>query len=161
MSIEISHSIRKAAELFVDRNFVRPSIAGVWCFRAARANVVWASDGHTMFAANDREGRGFGRKPVQLGSNPKDKLEMPNWQKIVAAIPDRRKSLIPLPFNPKYHARVMRAARILDVTCGAMSVSAQGDPIVYTLGPDAWACVMPMREVEGPPVPAWLRRVAA
>lgn len=151
--------ILKAAKLFADRpsaDMCRPWLALPWAMRLGRCNVVWASDGYTMFAANDREGAGFRKKPVQIGGDAD--LTMPGWFSIVRKVPARCRASTPVAVNLKYHARVMRAASILDVKMVTMSVGGAGSETIYTLGPDAFAIVMPMHEAERPVVPEWLRK---
>jgi hypothetical protein len=160
-SLTVSPAVLKAAKLFICGD-IRPDFARPWAFRSRRDNIVLATDGYTMFVIRDPGGVGFTSKPVQIDGDPR--IAMPaGWKKIVADIPEKRRAQHSVLINPKYHARVVRAARILDVTMVAMSVSTatDGDPILYTLGPDAWACVMPMHDFERPTVPEWLRKVVA
>lgn len=158
----VSANILKAAKLFVDREFERPWLTHPWAIRMARCNVVFASDGYTMLVANDREGSGFPRRGFQVGVD--DGATMPpGWIKIVRDIGEKRAAYKPVPVNPKLHARVLRAARILDVDTITMSASSHpsAGAFCYGLGPDAWACVMPKYEFDRPVVPEWLRKVTA
>lgn len=157
---EVTAAILKAAMLFADRpnhDFCRPGTALPWAMRLDGKNIIWASDGHTMFVANDGEGRGYRKKPRQVGGDPFT-ADMPNWFKIVRNVPTIRRAFTPVNINPRYHARVMRAASILEMPMVTMSVGGAGREIIYTIGPDAFAIVMPMYEAERPVVPEWLRK---
>lgn len=159
---EVSHAILKAAKLFTDRpsrDMCRPHLAQPWALRLGGKNIIFASDGHTMFIAHDSEGRGYRKKPAQVGEDFDG--TMPDWRPIVRKLPRTRRSLTPVAVNPKYHARVMRAARILDVDMVVLSVGGASTEVVYTIGPDAFAVVMPMHDPERPHVPTWLRKVAS
>lgn len=153
----VTPTILRAATLFCDRELVGRSLDRPWAFRDSGHNIVWASDGHTMFVARDIAGKGYRAKPVQIDGDKTATLV--GWKRAIRPIPSKRRALEPVAINPKYHARVMRAARILDLKMVALSVGVVGDPITYTLGPDAWACVMPMFETERPVMPPWLRKV--
>jgi len=155
----VTPEILRAATLFCDRDFYRPSLVRPWAFREAGQNIVWASDAYTMFVARDIAGRGYRAKPVQIDGE-KD-ATLVRWKQCLKPIRAKRRADEPVAINPKYHARVMRAARILDLKLTAMSVGAPGDVVTYTLGPDAWACVMPMHETEQPVMPHWLRKMVS
>jgi hypothetical protein len=152
---DVSPEILRAAKLFASR--LHDHLSAPFAFRRRSENIVWASDGHTMFVARDPAGRGYTTKPVMLADCD---ATMPKWWPCVTPIRDKRQAVEPVSINPKYHARVMRAAVILDIKCIGISVAGPADPIAYTLGPDAWACVMPMREADRPVVPAWLRKIS-
>lgn len=157
MSAEVTPVILKAAMMFARRD-VRPDCAAPWAYRFGGYNIVFATDGHTMFVARDLAGTGYTKKPVQICEHPFDK--MPGWRQIVAKIPERRRATVPVSLNPKYHARIMRAASLLGVKQIEISLAGPTDELIYTLGPDAFAMVMPMRDAEKPAVPTWIRRVA-
>lgn len=158
--IIVSHAILKAAKLFTDRpngNFCRPGLELPWALRLAGKNIIAAFDGHTMLVANDREGKGYRKKPAQVGANGASS-DMPGWPDIIRKLPPTRRAFTPVAVNPQYHARVMRAARILEIDMVTMSVGGNSREIIYTIGPDAFAVVMPMRDADRPVVPEWLRK---
>jgi hypothetical protein len=160
VSLFVSAPVLKAANLFTERpsrDFCRSMLELPWAMRLGSCNVVWASDGHTMFVANDREGSGYRKKPAQIGGSDV-KITMPPWSKIVRGIPAKRRAFTPVAVNPRYHARVMRAAVILDKRLVTMSVGGAMREIVYSIGPDAFAIVMPMADADRPVVPEWLRK---
>lgn len=159
MSLFVSAPILKAAKLFTDRpsrNMCRPALELPWAMRLGGNNVVWASDGHTMFIASDREGSGYRKKPVQIGGA--DAITMPDWFNIVRRLPRTRRAISPVAVNPRYHARAMRAAAILEIDAAVMSVGGARTEILYTLGPDAFVIVMPIHDPERPHVPDWLAK---
>lgn len=160
-SLFVSAPILKAAKLFTVKPssaVCRAALALPWAMRIGSANVVWASDGHTMFIAKDREGSGYRKKPAQVGGVHASTITMPRWAHIVRDIPATRRAFTPVAANPRYHARAMRAAVILDLPLVTMSVGGASREIVYTIGPDAFVVVMPMRDVDRPVVPDWLRK---
>lgn len=153
----VTPEILRAAALFCDRDLCRSALIKPWAFREAGQNIVWASDAHTMFVARDSAGRGYRAKPVQIDGGTDATIV--GWKQCLKPISAKRRADQPVAINPKYHARVMRAARILDLKLTAMSVAGSMEPVTYTLGPDAWACVMPMFETERPVMPPWLRQM--
>lgn len=159
----VSAHILKAAKLFIDREFERPWLTHPWAIRMARRNVVFASDGYAMFVANDQQGSSFPRRGVQVGTEDGVREMPPGWAKIIRDINEKRAAYKPVPVDPKLHARVIRAARILEIdtiTMSAMSHPSAG-AFCYGIGPDAWACVMPKHDFDRPVVPDWLRKVTA
>lgn len=159
METRISPDVLKAAKLFVaPPKWGRDHLAHPWCYRSATgANLVWASDGHTMFVANDRSGARFPRKPTPIGK-PKPGAALPKWEQIVARASGRRIAKKSVWINPKYVARVMRAAQTLKVTSTvSFSLGAPHDPAMFSLGDDAFACVMPMAMGDKSDMPDWLR----
>lgn len=154
----VSAPVLKTAHLFVDRIFDRPDLIAPWAFRFGRDNIVWATDGHTMFVARDPAGTGYQRKPQQLGEHPCE--TMPGWRHIIAKFPEKRHATTPVSINPKYHGRVIRAASILGINQIEVSMAGATNEVLYTLGPDAFAIVMPMRDAEKPHMPVWVRRLA-
>lgn len=154
----VSPAILKAAMLFVSRKETRSFLMLPWAYRRYRDNVVWASDGHTMFVARDKEGSGFGKKPVHVGGKPIAEAKMPDWRRVVDPLVPVKRTVKSVAINPKYHARVMRAASLLDVGMVMMDVGRAHDAVSYTIGHDAFAAVMPMRAgYDWPPVPKWLQ----
>lgn len=159
--IVVSTPIMKAAKLFADRpssDLCRPALALPWAMLRRGKNILAAFDGHTMFVANDAKGENYPKKPTQVGGEPCGD-SMPNWMKIVRQLRQKRRAIDPVAANPKYHARVMRAASILEVDIVVMSIGRPSDELLYTLGPDAYAIVMPMRHVDKPAIPRWLTSV--
>lgn len=159
--IVVSEPILRAAKLFTERDHGRHMCVLPWAVRAARQNIVVASDGHTLFVASDISGSGYPRRPRQVGGEPLTE-QAPDWPKIIHAIPRKRRAFGPVAVNPPYHARVMRAASILDIRCVTLSLGGSTKEVIYQLGPDAFAVVMPMfdQATERPVVPIWLEKAA-
>ena len=149
-SVQITESVLKAAKLFVaPRSSGRDYLCVPYAYRLRGQNIVIATDGHTLFAARDPAGNGF----------PKRSKVLPDWEKLAAgwAAPPRRRGFSPVWANPLYIQRVTRAARLLGVSSIPVTTGATSDPLLFHLGADAFAAVMPMRQNDCPPVPAWLQ----
>jgi hypothetical protein len=156
--IENDARLLKAARLFCIKD-AQPVCMAPWAFRLARQNIIFATDAVTMFIGRDPTGKNYPRKPKQIGYD--DPIQtLPDWQRIVTRMPDKRRADAPVSVNPKYHARIMRAAAILGVDEIQISLGRQADELTYTIGPFAVAMVMPMRgAINPPPLPAWVREL--
>lgn len=157
--IEVSPQALKAALLFTwkDKD-ARAACLFPWAQRQLGTNVLAAFDGHCMIVINDIDGRRYPRKPHQVGG-PAKMPDMPDWRAVIKQLRPIR-GFTPIEVFASYHAKVLRAAKILGVDAIKITTRGLSDPITYHLGEYAFAAVMPRRQgVAASPVPYWLERV--
>lgn len=152
----ITPEILKAALLFVSKEDTRFYLQAPWTQRIRGRSIITATDGHTMFLAEDKAGANYPRKPTQVSANPIKGFKPPDWARTVRLSGGRAKKPAGVWFNPKYIERIMRAAKILGVTSAPISLADPNQPATVRLGENALALIMPMRGAEVPHIADWL-----
>jgi hypothetical protein len=144
----------KAAKLFAHKDMFRPALERPWLQRVRGKNLIIATNGHYMFVATDQAGRNYPRHPTHWPISAQH--DFPKWPAAIPLAAPRRADH-PVWVNPKYLERIARAAKICEVDSMSISSSHPHDCIAFKLGDHVFVGLMPMRQPEGPAVPAWLR----
>ncbi len=160
MQATVDPALLKAANLFVSKEDTRYYLCAPWVQRIKGRSIIMASDGHTMFVAEDTTGKNYPRRPVILHEKPSAFTPV-NWPAVVRSCATDTKKRGTVWFNPKYIARVMKAAKILGVTSTAPSFASPLDPATFHLGENAVAIIMPMRGNDAKRMPDWLSDTVA
>jgi hypothetical protein len=161
MEAIISPNVLKAAKLFVSKEETRHSLRSPWVQRIKGRSIIVATDGHTMLVAEDKDGKNYPRRPMQVCEKPDPDFKPVDWASVVrlCATPPKKRQAVW--FNPRYVERVAKAAKILGVNSSAISLSAPHEAAAVHLGPMVTAFLMPMRQYDVPHIPAWLGETVA